>query len=146
MKKTIIAPEAKLKHQRVELDTDSSQYLSDQEKDAKRNSEARALRSHELRQKFVTLADQVAESNLYFRNWKYKEGDQMYPHDPDSRMVTKSYPHAKGGLLFVDEPRNQREMVKSYEKQKVLKKLGYRFIVIEADTTLYDCLEQLGEL
>lgn len=107
-----------------------------------------ALASFDARKRLIAIADQIAESLLWFRNWKWQGSDLFFPLDPDMRLVDKYYPYAKGGPLLVDEPGDEDQAKKSYDKQKVLKKLGYRFIVVEMNpaTTLFDALEQLGEL
>lgn len=144
--RTIVSPEASPINQRTEIETESK--LQTAVADLESPAHAAALRRQELRQRFITLSDQIAESTLFFRNYKYRGADQLFPKDIefDWRVVTKAYPNAKGGLLLVDEPRNEYEMLIAYEKQKTLKKQGFRHIVIEGDATLEDLLQQLGEL
>lgn len=98
--------------------------------------------------RYVTLADKIAEDTFFIRNYKYYGSDKQYPETVDHAMrtVSKAYPYAKGGLLLVDEPLNELEMIRAYEKAKTLKKLGFRFVVVERDSTLDMLLEQLGEL
>lgn len=141
-KRTIVAPQSKKKV------VEASQSF-EEEKDAGDSPQhKRLLMKADLRGQFVTLADHIAESNLFIRNFKFLEADTLYPdiNFVDYRFVTKMYPHAKKGMLLVDEPRSENQTKMAYEKQKKLKKLGYRHVVIEEDTTLYDCLMQLGEL
>lgn len=97
---------------------------------------------------YYSLSDELAESTVYFRNHRLKEADILYPDftQLNYRFVTKYYPYAKGGPLFVDEVRGEYQTKIAYEKQKTLKKLGYRHIVIQENSTFYDCLEQLGEI
>lgn len=79
-------------------------------------------------------------------NWKWPGANAMVPDgvSMDFKFVDKYYPLAKGGPLLVDEPTNDPKIVElCYEKQRVLKKLGFRHIVIEEDATLYDVMEQL---
>lgn len=146
-KKTIVAPEAKFENQRTELDESD---LSVVEAESKTQADARhrnAMRKFEIRKRFISLAAQIAEDNLFITNVKYPGADKTYPDpkDADFRYVNKMYPNAKGGPLYVDEPITERDMLRSYARQKIIKKLGLRYIVIEKDSTLEDCWVQLGE-
>lgn len=98
----------------------------------------------EARREMVGLCDKIAESNVYFRNWKWPGCMELYPNDPGMRMIDKYYPYAKGGPLLVDEPTFKDEVEKCYTKQKVLKQRGHRYVIIETDTDLVMALEQLG--
>lgn len=100
----------------------------------------------QMNSKLVSIADQIAESDFFYRNWKYKEGEKHFPEDVLCWFVDKCYPYAKNGMLLVDEPRTEQSKLRSYAKRNVLKKLGYRFIIIEMDSDYYHCLEQLGEI
>src|SRR5271166_6551822 len=127
-KRTIVAPESEKKP----LTEFSVGEIHSHPLDDDTPSHKRAILKAELRQKFITLADQVAESTTYFRSYKYKGADKAYPYSLHAlqRFTTKCYPYAKGGLLLVDEPRNEREEKLAFEKQKTLKALGFRHIVI----------------
>jgi hypothetical protein len=137
-KRTVIAQGSGKK---VEVETTEVQNEMDSSHDNRVNR-------FESKKQFTSLADRIAESHLFIRNYKFKEADKLYARNThiDYRFVSKIYPHAKGGPLLVDEPRSEHQSIVAYEKQKELKKLGYRHIVIEENSTLYDCLKQLGEL
>lgn len=137
-KKTIVAPESK-KEEILKIVVDGHDVLPGS------NAYERALARVDERKKFISIADQIARDTLYFRNWKFKDSDKMYPTEPKMRTVGKYYPNAWKGPLLVDEPRNEYEIMRAYEKQKFLKSLGYRSIVIEKDSGFWECLEQLGE-
>lgn len=142
-KKTIIAPEASIGEQRVDME--DGEVQTESQKDETSPAHEKALRRVGSRQEFVTLSDQLAEHPLYHRNYKYPNGWKYFPQNSEMHQVTKYYPLAKGGPLLVDEPRTENEMVLAYEKQKVLKKSGLRHIVVEKDSTMEDLWEQLGE-
>jgi hypothetical protein len=150
-RRAIVAPEASKKNQIVTLGGDKIPSLEEELAsipDTDSAAHKRSIMRTELRGQFITLSDHVAESDIFVRNFKFHEADKVYSDLAfvDYRFVTKMYPYAKNGVLFVDEPRNEPQAHVAYEKQKQLKKLGYRHIVIEDDTTLFDCLEQLGEI
>ena len=108
----------------------------------------RLIAKVDARHRALAIADQIAESAVWFRNWKYPGADKLYPLDPYMRFVDKYYPYAKGGPLLVDEPATELEYRKSLEKQVVLKRAGFRHIVIRMlpATSLYEAREQLGEV
>lgn len=145
-KRTIVAPESN-KKPLSEFSVGETPTVSDEDTPAHK----KAILKAELRQKFVTLADQIAQHTLYFRNYKYQGADKAYPDSLHAlqRFVTKCYPYAEGGLLLVDEPNNEREEKLAKDKQAVLKKLGFRHVVISSfdplkSTELHDAMMQLG--
>lgn len=80
------------------------------------------------------------------RSVKFPGADAAYPDTLDAlyRFVSAYYPYAVGGPLYVDEPKNEKEVHRAYERQKVMKKLKHRYVIIEKDTCYEDLLEQLG--
>lgn len=106
----------------------------------------RLIQKSDDRKKFISIADQVAQSTIFTRNWKWPGADQHYPLEADLRMVSKYYPYAQGGPLLVDDAYDQKEAAELFLKQKILRKLGFRHVVIESDSSLFDVLEQLGEI
>jgi len=55
------------------------------------------------------------------------------------------YPYADGGRLLVDEPRFQYEIDACEMKRPVLKRLGYRYLVIKPHMTIEQCFEELNK-
>jgi len=151
MKRMIVSPEANLK---VEPGSALKHDAFHQDKEDRRTPEfAARIKKADLRSQFVTLAEQVAKSTVYYLNHRIPDAEKYYPIDTDSRFVSKFFPYAVNGPLYVDEPRTEAQMLKSYEKQKLLKKLKLRSIVIELSdeykdlhTGYFHCLEQLGEI
>lgn len=143
-RRRIVAPEASEHQRSVDLQESAPNVPGDQESEA----HERALKRAELRKKYSSTSDEVAESTVFFRNWKW---DAENKHHPDStealeRFVTKYYPYAIGGPLYVDEPTTQLQLKRSLEKQKKLRKLGLRVIVVQLDTTYFQALEQLDPM
>jgi len=156
-KRSVVAPEALKESDRRQdigpVPSDADPWIERPTTDSPEHQER--IRRVELRQKFVTISDQIANETLFVRTHKWPHADEIFPEaiDADWRYVAKFYPYTKDGKpLYVDEPRTKREVERSYKKQELfrnhpkLKKLGIRFVVIEADATLDTCLEQLGEL
>ena len=105
-----------------------------------------AIKKCDDRNRLLAIADKIAESNIYTKNWLWPRAAENFPDRPAMHYIDKYYPYAKRGPLLVDEPSTEADALISYEKQKVLKKLGHRSVVIERDSTLADILDQLGEL
>ena len=94
---------------------------------------------------YQSKADRLAESTIYHRNWKWPNADDYYPLRPGMRLVDKYYPYARGGPLLVDEPEDIELIEACYYKQKILQKLGHRYVVLDKNTDIMNALEQLGE-
>lgn len=138
-RKVIIAPESTQKSVTIDFDD------PEESKDVMTPEHKAALRRCELRKQFTSIQDQFAESNLYQRNYKYRNADKMYPGelDFDERIVTRCYPYAKGGMLLMDEPKNEKQKEKAYIKQKKLWEAGVRHVVFEEKMDVFDLAKQL---
>lgn len=144
--KVILSPEASQRNRVVELKemgTGSKEAI-----DLSDHTHQRALKRQREREKFITIPDEVAKHNFYTANYKWDIGNKNFKDDDDSeqRFVSKCYPLSPGGMLLVSEPVTEHEIKRAFEKHKVMRKLGLRHFVMEPDTSLYDALEQLGEL
>ena len=101
---------------------------------------------------FKTLAEQAARSTVYFKNFYLEELREQYKHYDRFRRVDKAFPYAKLGagqesvLVLFDEPVTESDLEVCFQKVAVMKKLGYRYAIIEKDSTLFDVLEQLGAI
>ncbi len=97
---------------------------------------------------FMTIAEQLAEDHTWIGNYRIPADKKLYPHDKDAakRFVSRIFPYAKGGPLYVDEPRNEHQEAWALERQKHLHSLGYRHVVIPMVTnaeTLHNVASQL---
>lgn len=99
---------------------------------------------------FKTLAEQVAKSTIVMKNWYVDELRQKFRHFDRMKRVDKVFPYAKLAegaepcMILIDEPRSEVDVDICYQKARLLRELGYRYAVIEDDSTLFDVLEQLG--
>lgn len=94
---------------------------------------------------FETVSDNAAGSKNFTRNFKVKQLEDQFPHNAKLRSVSKHYANAVGGPLYVDEVSNELSKMECLTKQKSMKRLGLRHIVLEENTTLYEAMDQLGE-
>lgn len=112
----------------------------------------RALKRDEVTTtpEFKTLAEQAAKSSIVMKNWYTPELREKYRHFDRMKRIDKVFPYAKltehgePCMVLVDEPRTEYDVDVCYQKAKMMRDLGYRYAVIEKDTTLYDVLEQWG--
>lgn len=97
------------------------------------------------RKHYASVAERVAENSVSYRNFKYQGGMEAFPNEPTMRTVDQIYPYAIGGELLVDSPNTPSEIAACARKAAVLKKLGYRYLIVQADMDEFSAMEQLGE-
>jgi hypothetical protein len=141
-KRTVIAPEGKIKQ--IEL---GDQVECSQIEDRITPAHRSALARYEVKKQYLYPIERITQDHTVVRNVKFPDADKYYPNSTQAlfRFVSKFYPNAKGGPLWVDEPKNEGEIYRAYERQKVMKKIGLRHVVYEKDTSYENLLEQLGE-
>lgn len=156
MKRTLVSPETRISDKKsnfAEVGPEPTAPLPLEPQDPPKHAAKvrKAMESLELR----TLAEKVAGNKTGCQsNYKIPQAEKHFPVDINSRFVDKYYPYAVGGPLYVDEPTTEYKMIKAYEKQKILRKMGLRSLVIESygkndmalkdlNSSLADCYEQL---
>jgi len=102
-------------------------------------------------QQFKTMAEQIAKSTIFHRNWYVPELREKFKYIDRMKRIDKVFPYAKLSqgretMLLVDEPKTPQDIEICAQKAKHLKELGYAYVYLERDTTLYDALSTLGEL
>lgn len=101
-------------------------------------------------QKFKTLAEQIAKSSIFHRNWYVPELREKYKLLDRMKRIDLVFPYAKikndgsAVMLCVDEPKTPIDVEICAKKAKIMRELGYYYVFIERDTTLFDALESLG--
>lgn len=119
---------------------------SDIEAGYSRDEKLEALRAQakvQNKTKIGGRADLLAGDSLFLMKWEYKDAMKHFPSDPYMRYVDRYYPYANGGPLLVDEPSLAHQEERSERKRKILKDLGYRFIVLKPSMTEVDELMEL---
>lgn len=102
-------------------------------------------------QKFRTMAEQIAKSSIFHKNWYVPELRERFKYIDRMKRIDKVFPYAKVTegkeiMLLVDEPATPQEIELCTQKAKHLRELGYAYVYLEKDTTLYDALTMLGEI
>ena len=91
----------------------------------------------------ASLACKVAGTNVSTGNWKFKNADKHFPHDPVSRRVDRYFGNAVGGPLYVDYAHGAEDVKRCQKKAAILAQEGLRYCYIEDDMELEDVLAQL---
>lgn len=103
-------------------------------------------------QEFKTLAEQASRSTVYFKNYYVQELREKFKHFDRMKRIDKAFPFAKvsanssGELVLFDEPVTEIDLDVCLKKAALMKEMGYRYAIIEKDSTLFDVLEQLGAI
>jgi hypothetical protein len=102
-------------------------------------------------QQFKTLAEQIAKSSIFHKNWYVPELRDKFKYVDRMKRIDKVFPYArltesKTVMLCVDEPLTLMEVELCEQKAKHMRELGYAYVFLEKDTTLYDALLMLGEI
>ena len=92
-----------------------------------------------IRDPKISMAEQVAGTQFYIRNWKWSGAVEDFPNEPWLRCVDKFFPKAVGGALAVDEPTMDSDFVACERRQKVLRKRGIRYLILKRSMTLEEC-------
>jgi len=100
-------------------------------------------------QDFKTLAEQAAKSSIFFKNYYVEELREKYKHHDRMKRIDKAFPYARikddsTGIVLIDEPVNETDLEICLQKSKLLKEIGYKYAIIEKDSSLFDVLAQLG--
>jgi len=99
---------------------------------------------------FKTLAERVAKSTLYFKNWYVEELRDRFKNFDRMKRIDQVFPYAKlsetkqACMVLFDTPKNESDLEICLRKAPIIRNLGYRYAIIENDSSLFDVLEQLG--
>lgn len=93
----------------------------------------------------VSLAEQLAGTPFYIRNWKWHGAVEDFPNEPWLRCVDKFYPKAQMGPLAVDEPDLPQDMVACERKAKFMKKRNIRYLILKPGMSLQEAQVELSK-
>lgn len=119
------------------------------------DSDAESLKQRERArpvQGFKTLPEQLAKSTVYHKNWYVPELRDRFKYFDRMRRVDLVFPYARLTegtecvMLLIDTPETPDEVKACELKRAMLSDLGYRYCYLEPDSTLFDALNQLGEI
>lgn len=99
-----------------------------------------SVRRRELR----SLAERIAGDDYHYLNYYYEGGKGYFPQEHKMQTVSKFFPFAEGGPLFVDEPNMEHEFSMCERKKEVMKKLGHRYLIIKPGASELDLIEAIA--
>jgi len=118
--------------------------IADEVQDQVRHDRAKPV------QEFKTLAEKVAKSTICFKNFYPAELRETFKYVDRMKRIDLVFPYAKltedgpTTTLLVDLPATDQEVEICHRKAKILKDAGYKYCVIEKDSSLFEVLQQLG--
>lgn len=89
------------------------------------------------------LLVEIAKHPMFIRNMRVGEFEEVFPHNPELRTVSKYFPVAEGGPLFVDEVSHESLEPQFARKREAMKAAGKRYLILRKTTDLQDAMEQL---
>lgn len=100
-------------------------------------------------QRFESLPEQIAKSSIFHRNWYVPELRERFKFVDRMKRIDKVFPYARlkegqeSVMLCVDEPKTPVDLEICSKKAALMRELGYTYVFLEKDSTLFDALEQL---
>ena len=101
---------------------------------------------------FFHIADEIAQSGFFYRNYLVQALRDAYPNTPRMFHVERFYPTAKKPLYvdfvpqIADKVAQQTVLNIYLERSLVMRRAGLRYVYITHDMGLGDALEQMGEV
>lgn len=100
--------------------------------------------------KFRTLAEEVAQSDFFYRNQMVEPLKRANPEYPRLWIVDQYFPHAEGGPLYVDTINrywDEGVMKKQIEmhslRAKIMRAAGFRYVFVTPGMTYEKAIEQM---
>jgi len=121
--------------------------IDDANKESSEEESARGRRLHAAARRsrdFATVAEQIAQDTLFQRNHIWPGAKTAFPFNQKMQTVDKYFPYAEGGPLFVDQPQRTADFSQFELKEKAMKDLGHRYLLIKPGMTLMECQEALA--
>lgn len=93
-------------------------------------------------------AEKLAGSKIWIRNFTVQALMNAFKEEPKLWHVSRYFPQAEGGPLYVDEVMGHHDLPKAKRKQVAMEKAGLRFLVLTNDMTQeqeVEALEKCGQ-
>jgi len=108
-------------------------------------AEKRVTRTVRRSNVLLTMPERIAGDKFCYLNWKLPNASELFPDDWRLRFVAFHFPFAEGGPINFDMPKNEVEKRDCAVKAKVLRGLGFRYVIITNETTEAEAFEQLDK-
>ncbi len=93
------------------------------------------------------LANDVAQTDFYQRNFRYPGAGEDFPVEPWYRTVAKYYPNTEFGPLFVDEPTTDLDVEKCIKrKAPKLHARGLLYVILDKSMSLEDAIQEVRKV
>ena len=97
-----------------------------------------------------SLAEQIAESDIFYKNWQFPKAREAFPNEPFMRYVDRYFPYAKdqkGNLspICFELCNTKEDLARANRKIEALKAAGIRFLIIEPKMDFNEAMQKLGE-
>jgi hypothetical protein len=100
----------------------------------------------EVRRRYPQTEDELAGDLMCYRNEKAQPLVEAFPFERDLQYISKFYPYAKGGPLYIDCPMTKLEEQRSLKKVSPMLKAGKRFYYVNPGESSGDVLKRFDEL
>jgi hypothetical protein len=107
--------------------------------------DVRAIRAEARSRKspLTEMSNEIAGTNLFYKNWYYPGGREIFPTEPHLWYVDKMYPEAQGGMLLIDEPACVADESDCRKKALVFKEGGMRYLILTPSKSFEEALIEL---
>lgn len=130
---------------KMDMDSTAQAFDRDLERDDADPAYDRALESYERRQQPDSVASEVAGNNEYMKNWRIPGMKSEFPISPSHWQVSKFYPLALNGPLYVDEVEDGDEHLLE-AKKRVMRRLGFRYVIVTPKRTKHEVNYELDDV
>lgn len=97
------------------------------------------------REELRSRSEKIAGSKICLMSWVFPGAREAFPHEPKLRSVQKYFPYAEGGALLVDEPERLGDELECQRKAKVIRKLGFRYLILTRSMSENDARFELSQ-
>ena len=98
-------------------------------------------------QEFATLAEKLAHTTICVRNVTIPQLVDAFPGRFMNWCVSQTFPHAEGGVLYVDNAYYEYDVEQCRRKAAIMRKAGLRYVWLEDNDTVESAERKLkGEL
>lgn len=118
--------------------------MNDEMREVVPESETKLVSGRFREVQFMSLAEKIANDQLYYRNYYYPGGRESFPEQKALQYVDKFFPYAEGGPLFIDEVSRTDDMEKVTLKEQRMQTLGHRYVAILPGMTELDIRERIA--
>ena len=97
-----------------------------------------------------SLSEQIADSDIFYKNWQFPNAREAFPNEPFMRYVDRYFPYAKndkGELspICFELCNSKEDVARAIRKTEAIKAAGIRYLIIEPKMEFNEAMQKLGE-